>query len=187
MKKKALRKQFKEQRQTFTPDQIQTYSDRITQHLKAHFTLTGKKISVFLPIEKFNEINTYLIIDAIQADYYLPVTKKNLELEHVLYESQDQIKINDWGIPEPQYGDRIDPFDIDAVLVPLLAIDKKGNRVGYGAGFYDNFLAQTNKNCLLIGIGYFDPVDEIEDLYEGDIPLHAYVTPNSVIHFNERS
>lgn len=55
-------------------------------------------------------------------------------------------KLNDFGIEEPSGGTEVDEEDIDMVLVPLLAFDTQGNRVGYGKGYYDRFL----KNCLKI-------------------------------------
>jgi 5-formyltetrahydrofolate cyclo-ligase len=75
------------------------------------------------------------------------------------------------------------PADIDMILVPLLAFDKKGYRVGYGKGFYDKYLADCRKNCIKAGFSYFDPVDEIADKGDFDVPLDLCITPQSVYVF----
>jgi 5-formyltetrahydrofolate cyclo-ligase len=68
------------------------------------------------------------------------------------------------------------------VLIPLLAFDKKGNRVGFGKGYYDKFLVHCKPTVLKVGLSFFDPVDEIEDIIGIDIPLDFCVTPKA-IHF----
>jgi len=67
--------------------------------------------------------------------------------------------------------------------VPLLAVDKKGYRVGYGKGFYDKFLPSCKKECLKIGFSYFEPVDEITDKDQFDVPLELCITPHNIYVF----
>jgi 5-formyltetrahydrofolate cyclo-ligase len=69
------------------------------------------------------------------------------------------------------------------VLVPLLALDKSGHRVGYGKGFYDKFLAECRIRCQRIGISLFQPIDMIEDVGEDDITLTHCLTPSGVLKF----
>ncbi len=150
--------------------------------MASKFELTGKNISIFLPIKKFNEVNTWHIINNIKANYYLPVVK-NKVLQHIKYENKSQLKLSDWGIEEPTYGESIHPNQLDIVIVPLLAYDKKGNRIGYGAGFYDGFLKDCNSNCIFIGVSFFN-ADETEiETYLTDIPIHYVITPHQIINF----
>jgi 5-formyltetrahydrofolate cyclo-ligase len=72
---------------------------------------------------------------------------------------------------------------IDAILIPLVAFDKEGNRVGYGKGFYDRFLAACRPEALKIGISFFPPVDKIEDLHFFDKKLDLCITPDLVYAF----
>jgi 5-formyltetrahydrofolate cyclo-ligase len=94
---------------------------------------------------------------------------------------------NRWGIPEPVPTSTAEvwPAQLDAVLVPLLACDQRGHRVGYGGGFYDRFLAQCRPGAKFIGLSLLDdePLAEIADVLPTDVPLHACLTPGGVWNF----
>ena len=77
----------------------------------------------------------------------------------------------------------MDAQKIDLVIVPLLAFDIKGYRVGYGKGFYDKYFLKTRPNCIKVGLSFFDPVDMISDKNEFDVPLNYCVTPNKIYEF----
>ena len=72
---------------------------------------------------------------------------------------------------------------IEVVFIPLLTFDKTGQRVGYGKGFYDQFLAQCKPSTLKVGLSFFEPEIYIEDLLPTDIPLDYCITPNQTYHF----
>lgn len=183
MIKQEIRKKYKALRKEFAVEELEKRSLAIFELTKNTFGLEGKKISVFLPIERFAEINTWPFLNEINADFYLPVINGENELVHIKYEEAKQIEVSSWGIPEPTYGDTIAPSELDFVLVPLLAIDKKGFRVGYGKGFYDQFLSNCSSSCQFIGLSYFDPIEIIDDIHEADIPLHTCVTPKRIVQF----
>jgi 5-formyltetrahydrofolate cyclo-ligase len=94
---------------------------------------------------------------------------------------------NRWGIPEPAADDAtlVPPDAFDAVLVPLLAVDETGQRVGYGGGFYDRLLAQCRPGTPFIGLNVLDepPVGRIADVLPTDVPLTACLTPGGVWRF----
>lgn len=183
MNKEELRSMSKYQRDALSDEHIDMFSSMISERLFSEFDISGKTVSIFLPIERFREINTWKIIDnSPNTKFILPVVKGD-DLVHIRYESKDQLEISDWGIPEPRDGEEVNVQDLDLVLVPLLAFDSLGNRVGYGKGFYDGFLSKCNPNCLFVGLSYFDPVDEISDVFEGDIRLHKCITPSNVYSF----
>jgi 5-formyltetrahydrofolate cyclo-ligase len=87
------------------------------------------------------------------------------------------------GIPEPVQGELIPDEQIDLVFVPLLAFDKKGNRVGYGKGFYDRFLAQCRPNTQKMGLSFFCPIDEISDVDPWDVKLDSCICPDKIWTF----
>jgi 5-formyltetrahydrofolate cyclo-ligase len=75
-----------------------------------------------------------------------------------------------FGAREPADGAAVLPQDIDVVVTPGVAFDRKGRRVGYGGGFYDRFLAATRSDALRVGIA-FDVQLLDEDLPGGDFDL----------------
>lgn len=182
MNKGELRTEFLKRRSHLSDLERENLSIQIAQKLIDSIDLKGKKVSIFLPIERFLEIDTFQIIDSVQAEFVLPVLQKD-KLKHIVYESEEQLKISSWGIPEPQFGTELLPEEMDIVLVPLIAVDLKGNRVGYGKGFYDGFLVNCNALCKFVGLSFFEPVTEIDDVRPGDIPLHHCVTAEQFYTF----
>ena len=65
----------------------------------------------------------------------------------------------------------------------MLAFDTRGNRVGYGKGFYDRYLPACRPDCIKLGFSYFDPVDSVDDAHEFDVPLDLCITPNRTYVF----
>lgn len=189
MLKTDIRKLYKAKRSALSEHDIDYLSRKITQNVIRNFDITNTICSIFLPISRQNEVNTYFILELVnQLNTTFVVSKSEFEtgeLLHFIYESNNQLEENTLGIPEPKYGTAILPREIDFVFVPLLAIDDRGNRVGYGKGFYDRFLAQCSSKCQFIGLHLFDELVTIDDLNPLDIPLHSCVTPNKIYHFEQ--
>ncbi len=188
MTKDALREKYMQRRRELSPKQLEEISEAVCHMVFSKYQLEGKKISLFLPIERQKEINTYRIWEkAISFDAQVAVPKSNFktnEMKQVLFESKDQLEISEFGIPEPKKGRVIAAEHFDFVFVPLLAIDKKGNRVGYGKGFYDRFLKKCSPRCTFIGLSHFDELEaEIESEFH-DIKLNACITPNNIYRFS---
>ena len=101
--------------------------------------------------------------------YFLPVLGDARQLHFAEYATSAPVTHNRFGIPEPALpADRwLTPRDMDVILLPLLAFDRKGHRLGTGGGWYDTslaFLRGTPRPArpLLVGIGYaFQEVDAI--------------------------
>ena len=72
---------------------------------------------------------------------------------------------------------------IEVVFVPLLGYDLKGNRVGYGKGFYDRFLSECKPETLKIGLSFFEPEELITDVFVEDVKLDYCVTPKETYQF----
>ena len=69
------------------------------------------------------------------------------------------------------------------MFIPLLAFDKQGNRIGYGKGFYDRFLANCKPETIKIGLSFFEAEEEITDIFESDKKLNYCVTTKQVYSF----
>lgn len=186
--KVQLRKKYIEKRKELSPKELELISENICHLLFSNFQLENKKVSLFLPIERNGELNTYKIWEKARTlDTHVAVPKvdyKTNSLKHILFESVDQLELSSYGIPEPKIGKVISAEHFDYVIVPLLAIDKKGNRVGYGKGFYDRFLSKCSLRCKFIGVTHFDEVEtSISGITPQDIPLHYCITPSKVHRF----
>ncbi|MCC9136534.1 5-formyltetrahydrofolate cyclo-ligase [Pontibacter silvestris] len=176
-----------QKRQALAAEEVQLRSQRIADLFFQHFALQpGQMVHVFLPILKNNEVNTWLIIEQLWREYPMvrvavPVTDvaKNVLSHHHLTEEAVLVE-NTWGIPEPQDAHVIQAQEVDIVLLPLLAFDKSGHRVGYGKGFYDRFLAGCRPDVLKVGLSLEPPVEQITDTNLFDVPLDAVVMPEGV-------
>lgn len=187
MLKKDLRKLYKTKRNELSLDQIDELSLAIANQLLTLPIWKGTYYHLFLSIEEQKEIQTEYILHILHAkDKEVVVPKSNFDnntLTNFLLTDNTKIKKNEYNIPEPIDGIEVPNNKLEVIFIPLLAFDKKGNRVGYGKGFYDNMLAQCKPNCIKIGLSFFEAETEITDTFEGDIPLDYCVTSKKVYTF----
>ena len=144
-------------------------------------------IHIFLPIATKREPDTWLIINRLQKEFplasiVLPRVMGD-DMEHILFENQNQLKKNKWQIWEPETGKLTTTKDLDLVLVPLLAFDAQGHRVGYGRGYYDRFLKDCRPDCLKVGVSFFEAEKEIVERLDADVMLDLCITPKSIYKF----
>ncbi|HET8898109.1 MAG TPA: 5-formyltetrahydrofolate cyclo-ligase [Rhodanobacteraceae bacterium] len=123
--------------------------------------------------------------------YCLPRIGPGHTMDFVPWQAGDPVEPNRYGIPEPCAGEPLAIRELDVVLLPLLAFDASGNRLGAGGGYYDRalaFLAGRARPAqpLLIGVGYgFQRVERLADA-AWDIPLDYAVTEHGLITFPPR-
>lgn len=111
---------------------------------------------------------------------YLPILQKDKTLKFVEYSEGGELKKNQYGIDEPICLDKqIVAVDLDLVIVPLLAYDAEGNRLGTGGGYYDRTFSfrreATSKKPLLLGLGYAEQQAEHLPADEWDIRLDGVI------------
>lgn len=94
--------------------------------------------------------------------------------------SSENLKTGAFGIEEPTGTETIVPELIDVVIVPAMAFDPEGNRLGRGKGFYDRLLANTQ--ATRIGIGYDFQMLDVLPIDCHDIKMHYVFTPNCSIN-----
>lgn len=161
----------------------------ITSLLFGEIAFSFSKVHCFLPIERFNEIDTHLILERLWTEFpqiETVVPRVNPEtnlIENLRYDRKTELQLNSWGIHEPAHDRIVETEKIDLFLVPLLCFDERGYRVGYGKGFYDRLLAGARPGALKVGLSYFPPVAEISDVNEFDIRLDACITPDKIWRF----
>ncbi|MEK8178850.1 5-formyltetrahydrofolate cyclo-ligase [Flavobacterium buctense] len=187
MLKKDLRKKYKELRSTLSEEQIEDKSLAIANRLLQVGIWDNTYFHLFLTIEEQKEVDTEFVLQILAGkDKEIVVAKSNfetLEMTHYLLTDNTKFQKSDYNIYEPVDGLEVPTSKIDVVFVPLLTYDVKGNRVGYGKGFYDNFLSKCKADVIKIGLSFFEPEESIEDVSPTDIRLDYCVTPMTLYSF----
>lgn len=189
MNKAALRQTFLKKRMSLTQDETDQKLVAIIPQVIDFITANEiRTLHIFLSHHGQNEVNTWRIILALRksvpainivAPYMIPGTRM---MEHYLIMPDTTLITNRLGIsePTPDSDSKVLPEDIDAIILPLLAFDLQGFRVGYGGGYYDRFLPQCRPDARKIGLSFFDPVEKIDDLDEYDIRMDKCFAPDSI-------
>ena len=189
MLKKNLRKIYLEKRMTLSKDEVNFLSEKIFDKFILQFNvIENQKVSIFLPISKFNEINTLEFIKFLwskKVNVFIPKIIDK-DLISVKFTPETILIENSWGILEP-LSNQNEETVFDYVITPLLYCDSFGNRVGYGKGFYDKFFQTINSDAKKIGVNYFAPTDIIDDISELDVKLDYLITPDEILSFSGMS
>tara|TARA_R110001592_G_scaffold180080_3_gene422098 strand:- start:754 stop:1317 length:564 start_codon:yes stop_codon:yes gene_type:complete len=187
MKKSELRQKYKQLRSQLSENEIDDFSIAIANQLLTLDIWNKSFYHIFLTIEEQKEINTDFILNILAGkDKHIVISKSNFNdysMSHYLLTDSTTIKKNRYNIPEPIDGIEIKPSQLDVVFIPLLAFDTTGNRIGYGKGFYDRFLANCKPETIKIGLSFFKAEDEISDFSENDIKLDYCIVPDKIYHF----
>ena len=183
MTKAEIRKQYITKRKQLSQAEYNCLNQELLQQFQQLDLSAVKVIHLFLPIHERKEPDTFLIRQWLEANHpqITRVFPKADFAHHTMQNFADdeslELAVNAFGIPEPVVGNLTNPTQIDLVLVPLLAFDKQGYRVGYGKGFYDRFIAQCRADVRLVGLSFFEPVNYISDINPFDRKLNECLTP----------
>ncbi|WP_231458671.1 MULTISPECIES: 5-formyltetrahydrofolate cyclo-ligase [unclassified Pedobacter] len=186
MLKSEIRKIASKERKLLSDEDCERQSMLLLQQFKLLDFSAIKTIHIFLPIIEKKEPNTFLITEWLAENHpEIKIIVPKADFETALMTNHEYMGISDleknlYNILEPQKGN-IYNGEVDLVLIPLLAFDKMGYRVGYGKGFYDRFL--QNINAQKIGLSLRPAIDKIDDVNEYDIKLDYCITPTETIKF----
>ena len=133
----------------------------------------GTSLSALVYLSYSSELSTEPLIDKLLERGIIVYAPRVEGEEMVAVEYGDDFVISGQGIREP-IGERFDG-DLDIVILPLLAVDEQGNRLGYGGGYYDRYLA---KHTSSLKIGYCFDFQMLKSLpsEETDVALNMVVT-----------
>jgi 5-formyltetrahydrofolate cyclo-ligase len=180
--KKALRKQMRAVRAALPESACETRSREIaTRVLALDEVKSASTVLSFASIR--NEARTGRLNDALRAQtkriLFPRVVDQGLELR--LVESAAELVEGAFGVPEPpDTAPRVEPSDVDFALVPALAVDPRGYRIGYGGGYYDRLLPLMTRACACVLAYDFQLVAEVPDL-PLDVAADLVVTDARVI------
>lgn len=164
-------------------EKSQTIADKLfnlNQYEKSNF--------IFSFISFKDEVNTHEIIKKsinigkrIGVPITVPKTKELKVSELMDFDKELDLSFYDILAPKDEYIRIVPPKLIDLVLVPGVAFDRRGYRVGYGGGYYDRFFSNINRNVIKIGLCYeMQIISEVpRDSY--DIPIDFILTEKELI------
>ncbi len=185
--KNEIRKKVLDARKSMNIDDVQSKSDTITDYLiNSDFYKNSKVIMAYIDFR--NEVMTEKLIKQAIADgkrVVIPIsiveTRQLLLSEIIDYDNE--LSPGAYGILEPksEFIREVDPLLVDLVLVPGVAFDNRGYRIGYGAGYYDRFLERVRKETEKVALAF--DLQMVEHAHEDshDFPVQYVVTESGII------
>ena len=126
------------------------------------------------------EIDPSPLLNFSEPQHAFPVIQSDGKLSFIIPDGP--LKNGSFGIPEPVLGIKVDPEDLDMVLVPLVAADLSGNRIGHGAGFYDKTFSfhKSGSAPYLVGLAHEFQIVPSLNPEPWDVPLDAIITEKTI-------
>ena len=189
-KKISFRQYYRHLRRQISVEQQTLASQSVAQFFFENFLEHKKNIAVYLARD--GEINLQCLIEKLwkaECSVFLPVI--NLESQQLCfayYFESSMMKKNHYDIDEPEnVTEFIPPEELDIVLMPLVAFDDHGTRLGMGKGYYDksfSFCRYSHAKPLLVGVAHQCQYCEALPIDEWDVPLDGVITEKKLILFN---
>ena len=190
-----IRKRIQAERAALDKNEQVTFSLEICQQiLQGEVLSNAEHIAFYLPVRGEADPSYLQTFEALaDKKFYLPILSatKQHHLEFALYNETTPMKMNRFKILEPDIKQSellSDPKQLDAVIMPLVAIDNKGNRIGMGGGFYDRtFAFRKNEQCKphLIGFAYDFQLIDKQTPQQWDIPTDSIALQSNYISINQ--
>ena len=161
MNKTELRKKILKIRKLANKNNVKINSNKIFKILKEN-NIKKKLVGGYFPVN--HEVDDLDILKEFYKKKYkisLPIIKKNFEMDFYEWSFNDPLKINQYGIPEPNSNNLLYP---DIILIPLVAFDKNLNRLGYGGGYYDRLIDKLSKKKKILKIGLALSIQKIKEI-----------------------
>ncbi len=190
--KSQLRKDILKVRNGLPPAQVAEKSERIAARL-LDLDEYRRSRTIMIYLDFRNEVRTgELVKESMSAGKKVAVPVTDLTgcrlTPSLLLGFPGDLQPGAWGIlePAPRALRPLDPEKLDLVIVPGVAFDTAGYRLGYGRGFYDRFLSRTGPGTVFAGLAYEFQV--LPDIFPGphDIPMHMILTEDRLIRIEQR-
>jgi len=185
--KDTIRKQILEVRKKLSDDEVYRFSEKIFLNLRENcYFNNSTHVMVYLDFK--NEVKTDFIINyclSHDKKVYIPICMPEThELCISRITSLTELQPGHYGISEPiaEYLRLSKSSLIDLVLVPGVAFDSTGNRIGFGAGYYDRFMKRLRPDAVKAALAYSFQVVDLVPRGKFDIPVDYIVTENGTIY-----
>ena len=183
LEKNKIRKEILKKRNNLSTEEVEKKSDLIIQNLEK-FIKNAENIMIFMDMK--NEVRiTKLMKLYPEKSFFIPkiTDSKNREMKINKY-NRSELVLHKFGYYESSSDDFYDEKILDIVIVPALAFDSSKNRIGFGGGFYDNFLTKVRKmkkGILCVAVCYDFQIVEKIPTEEHDVRVDAVVSEKRVI------
>jgi 5-formyltetrahydrofolate cyclo-ligase len=186
-KKKELRKKVQELRDSIDPELRGSLSARVAENLWSIPEFAAAESILFF-ISFRSEVDTIPMIRRA-LDEERAVCVPNTDSDHKamqacrIFDLENDLQLGNYDImePKPECLRPVPPNELDVVLMPGVAFDFTGARLGYGGGYYDRFLEKCSPRCMLIAIAFELQMVEHVPCADHDHHVHKIVTEKRVI------
>ncbi len=182
--KKDIRKKMLEARKSHGKDEKETKDDSIRERLFSLPEFAKAKVVLFY-VSVRGEVGTARAIsESLKMGKKVLVPFSNMKENHMMISeihNLNELSPGAFGIPEPKHPREFPLDKIDLVVIPGIAFDRKGNRIGYGLGFYDKFLVNVKRSVPRVAVAYGFQVLDAVPADEKDIAVHKIVTEKEII------
>jgi 5-formyltetrahydrofolate cyclo-ligase len=186
----AARRKYRTLRRELSVQQQRSHADAVGRHFAcARLMLCFNRFAVYAAAD--GEIDASPIAEqllAAQKTVALPVVQRNRQLAFSRYTPDTPIRINRYRIaePDPRGATPVAAASLDVVLLPLVAFDALGHRLGMGGGYYDASFA-ARPRALRIGLAHAVQFSASLPARDWDVPLDAVLTERGGFSFTARA
>ncbi len=179
--KARIRAEMQAELAALDPDRKADYDQRILERVMSLPSFqTASRVFCYLPLA--TEVNTMPLVDMlldVHGAAYVPVTDREANALRVAeIASTDALTEGTYGVPEPAEPRFVDPTPIDLWIMPGLAFDERGVRIGHGAGYFDAFFGAHSTSGLKVALAYAFQVVTDVPARNDDVPVDVIVTEN---------
>jgi len=190
MNKSILRKKILKIRESLSKKMCMLKSDKIYNNF-IHFILPEiKKSKIIVVYNSFKkEVQTLKIIKYLLNKGYCVCSPCiiNKEIIPCKLTSIKDLRKGPFGIPEPKKKIKLKSLSkIAAIIIPGIAFDKNGNRLGFGFGYFDKFLYKLKNNVLKIGLAFSFQVIKKIPVTKNDIKMDCIITDREIIYVDKK-
>ena len=168
------------EKRNYQEEVILNYLKNLPEWTKAKIIALTKSMSIEFSLEKVVKLARKM-----NKKIVVPVTLPHRQMKFAFWDKKTEFQKNFFGVEEPTQPVWVDEKQIDLVIVPGLAYSKKGERLGFGGGYYDRFIEQQNFST--ISLAYQEQVydEAVWNVEVFDQAVQMLITKEGVIHSDE--